>query len=528
MNTRSTKKLSTLLNKKVNIGFVFWFLFGMLFIIIFYKPFEQPVLFDRAYLLYMSQVVFRGDPLYTATTFGYTPWSTILVGYFMKLGNILTLDTIQSARILGILLYSTLSGSIYVLCKGIFTDKKATLVACILFCGLGYLSALSGVNAEPKLWVLLFSVFGIHFFNKKKWFLVGIFFSFAAMSWHVAVISLFACGVMLFCNYRQFLPMLYRLLLGVFVGILPVLFYLYVTNGWLDFWNQAVLRKLLIEGKTLGESPFIWLLEGIYPCFILEILHFLFALFGIMIGVYVFVKKKIRDQDVFKDQQTLLFLIVYCILWSVFNSFEFQADNDLLPLIPPIIIFSTYFLLVVLKKVHPQKYVIAIFTVLLICYSFFDAIIYDIPYTFSEQRTTIDRLKKRYDKPFVIGFEEYYVLQEEPMPTKFMRFQSYEDHMIENSIGCQKVEEMLQQQFSSIIQFNDSKYVRSASLQELLNLLEKSNYYIRENNKGACASHILENYTSSKAIDSFSIKYQSIPLGKDYYNIKYYSVYDVE
>ncbi|WP_299438066.1 hypothetical protein [uncultured Aquimarina sp.] len=474
----------------------------------------------------MSQVVFRGDPLYTATTFGYTPLSTIIVGLLMKLGGLLSLNTIESARIIGLLLYGSSCGSIFVLCKGLFKEKFAAPIACLLFCGLGYIQILSGVNAEPKLWVLLFSILGIHFFNRKDWLLVGLFFSLAAMSWHVAMVSLFATAIMLPWNSKQLLPVLYELFFGVFLGVLPVLFYLQLTDGWLDFWNQAIIRKLVIEGSDIGETPFHWIKKGIYPHFILESLHFVLALFGFLIGLYEIVKKNINKPDTSIKKRTLIFLIIYSFLWVAFNSLDFQTNVDLLPLIPSVIIFSTLFFVEFFKKKHGSVATI-VMTVMLIFYNFFDAFSYDLPYTFSEQVSAINRLKIKYKKPFVIGYEEYYTILQKPMPTKFLRYANYEDHLIEKKDnGCISVGELIvSEKYSVVVEFDISKRTRSKAAQKLVDLLrgDSEKEHIRSN----CATYIIENLTSSKEIDSFIIKYQSILFEDSFYDYKYYSVFEI-
>lgn len=524
------KTISDLYYNKTNIGFVFWFLFGILITFIGYKPFDQPILMDRAYLLHMSQVVYRGDALYNTTPFGYTPFSTILVGLFMKLGSIFSLNTIESARILGLVLYGTISGSIFILSKTLFNTKKGVLIACFLFCGLGYIQILSGINAEPKLWVLLFSIFGIYFFNKERWFLVGLFFSLGAMSWHVAVISLFACAFMLLWKPKTFIRSLAKLFFGVFVGVLPVLFYLLITNGWMDFWNQAVVRKLVVEGAEVGESPFLWVKSGLYPCFILEPLHFVFGGIGFVMGLYYFLKYKEVISKIPFSKNTFLFLVFYSLFWILFNSIDFQTAVDLLTLIPPIIIFGTYFLICVVEKLQ-SKY-LYIVGLIFITYNFFDAFMYKLPYTFSEQVKTIEDLQKQYKRLFVIGFEEYYTILEKPMPTKFMRYASYEDHMIENfENGCTGIVQFIaNNEFDAIIEYDSSRRGRSKPDEWIKNVLKRdSDIKINtERVRSSCASQIIENLTSSNETKSFSLKNQKVPLSDCFYEYRYYSIFSIQ
>ncbi|GAA3522533.1 hypothetical protein GCM10022393_41400 [Aquimarina addita] len=527
MTFSGIKKIPLIIYDKTNIGFVFWFLIGILITIIFYQPFEQPVISDRAYLLYMSQVVFRGDPLYNSTTFGYTPLASILVGGFMKLGTLFSLNTIESARISGILLYGGICGSVFIMSKTLFNDRRTTYIACILFCGLGYIQILSGIHAEAKLWVLLFSVLGIYFFNKEKWLWTGLIFSLAAMSWHVAVVSLFACAMVLPFRTKKFLPAFTSLMTGVFIGVLPVLLYLLFTDGWIDFWNQAIIRKLKIEGASVGESPFLWIKSGIYPHFILESLHFIFGFLGGIIAVYVLLRnRKAQINDPF-SKRTVLFLLCYSVLWAIFNSLDFQTNIDLLPLIPPVIIFGTYFIKYVLDKIH-QKGIIIVVSIIFITYNFFDAITYELPFVYKEQLAVIRELKEKYDRLFVIDFEEYYVLQETPMPTKFMRYTWYEDHLIDRTEnGCVGIGDFLiEEQFSAVIEFNPEKRVRSKAATQLVEKIQKPFEipYIRSN----CASYLIENFTSSIPKDTIKIKNQTVLLGSAFYLYREYSLYEFQ
>jgi len=427
------------------IGFAFWFFLGIAITLVFYKPFEQPILFDRAYLIYMSQVVFRGDPLYATTTYGYTPLGTILVGIFMKLGEVLSLTTIESARVIGILLFGSICGSFYRLCKSIFTSRIAPIVACVFFTGFGYLSILSGINAEPKLWVLLFSILGVFYFNKENWFLTGLCFSAAAMCWHVAVVSLFACMILLPWSSPKFYPSLIKLSLGVLLGTLPVLIYLSITNGWMDFWQQAVLRKLIIEGGTIGESPFGWIRKSVYPSFMMEPLQFIFGLIGLLsVSVLLFINKRELTKHI-RSVRIAKFLLVYTLVWVFFNSLEFQSAVDLFPLIPIVVVYCTYFITSIKLNGFKKPALIAL-GLALVVYNYIDALLYDLPFTYSEQQQIIKNVRKEHGNAFVIGFEEYYTILEKPMPTKFMRYSGYEDHlMARKENGCKEVKLLLQQ-----------------------------------------------------------------------------------
>ena len=170
------------LNEKPIYGFLLWFCISIILSAIFYDPFNQPIRGDRAYLMYMSQEVYRGNAIYSSTTFGYTPLSTLAVGYLMKFGALFGLNTIATARIVGLALYGFISGTIFILLAKLFKDNFAPTLGAILFIGFGFIQIIAGVSAEPKIFVLAFTNLGMIFLIQRKWLLVGLFFSAAAMS----------------------------------------------------------------------------------------------------------------------------------------------------------------------------------------------------------------------------------------------------------------------------------------------------------------------------------------------------------
>lgn len=516
-------KIISFPNNRFNIEFALWFVIGITCTIIFYKPFQQPIFFDRAYLLYMSQVVYRGDALYQSTTFGYTPFSTIMVGLFMKLGALFSINTIISARIIGLLLYGIMCGAFFIMSQSLFKSKWAASISVLSFCGLGYIQILSGVNAEPKLWVLMFSILGIYFFSKEKWLYVGLSFSLAAMSWHVAVISLFACFVMLPWKTKAILPSFLKLSTGVILGVLPAFIYLLLTNGWIDFWNQAILRKIMIDGETLGENPLLWLKFGVYPYFLTEPLHFIFSAIGVLSGIYILLRKSYLN---IIDKKNLIFLLVYCFFWSVFNTVEFSMPVDLFPLIPIVIIFSTYLLFVIRKKIKSSLAINGCI-VLLFIYNFYDAITYEIPYNFSDQVKKIKGISKKYSKVFVIGFEEYYVINEEALPTKFIKYIPYEDNLIEyKENGCIGIQELIiEKQFDAIIVIDLNKNIKSEKAQYLVDLFKKKTETHYE--LGKCANSIIMNLCNPNKKEIFNMSLQTLPFKDIFYSKQHYVIYKI-
>ncbi len=494
-------------------------------------------MFDRAFLIYMSQVVSRGESLYHSTPFGYTPLSTLIVGYLMRLGQLLGIGTIEVARITGILCWGFCAGGMFLLGKEIFRDKLSPFMVALLFCGVAFIPILAGVNAEPKLWVLLSGIFGMIFCIREDWFLSGLFFSIGAMSWHVAVIGVVATGIYILIQ-SDGMRSSWRFSRGIFAGLIPVLLYLWATNSWIEFWDQAIVRKVIVEGERLGESPLEWLKVG-GIAFLSDIFHLLFGFVGFVWLFYLRLTNKQRISDRITSLKVLDYLFIYILLWTSFNLFEFQGALDLIPLTPLIVIFAVYFIGGI--KLEKRNSTLLLW-LLLVFYNFFDAIFYDIPYTYDEELSTVQHIEKTYGDPFVIGFEAYYTLLEKPMPTKFMRYWAYEDYLINKAPGgCERIKEQLESgPISHIIEFDHHyREFSSAYLQLKKRLgykLENQDRWKKNNTSdkwisdknGECGRDLIADLTSEKPVDHFNIRRQIFPIGGSFFVRMNLSIYEIQ
>lgn len=516
--------------KRDRYAFLIWMLAALLLIILFYQPFEQPIQFDRAYLVYMAQLVARGDYLYSASSYGYTPLGSLLSGAVMALGKPAGFSSLAMSSITGIGLYMLSGGAFYLLARGIFKKQSTALLAGILWLSLGYLPILSGVGAEPKLWVLFFSILGLLAFHHKRFLGTGLFFSLAAMCWQVAVFSLFAVFLCLPWRSKKLKKSIFHLFFGVFLGTLPALIYMFWTNGWWDFWQQGVLRKLAFEGDQLGEFLLSWLPKAVYPYFIPDLLHFLGALFGfgLILGRNLFFTK--GAHTFFSSPETRRFLIVYTGVWSSFNSLEFQSSVDLFPLLPVLILFSALFFDWIAQSIKIKALKMGYF-LLIVIYGFIDAYFYELPYTFSEQKARVEALDRHFGKALVIWFEEYYVLLERPAPTNIIQYGVYEDFLIDQYPGfCDQTEnKLILENFGQLIEVQKTKRRRSPAAQAFLDRYG----FIKIDRpltlqRGKCAEQLIQNLSKGEPHHYFEEIIPSIPWGKDFYTIEIYAVYLIQ
>ncbi len=427
--------------------YLLWFFLAVTFVLIT-SPFEAPIWGDEAYLLYMSQVIFRGEGVYNTTTFGYTPLCPLIAGYTMQIIDLVfgEVDTIFVSRVLGIILYGFIITSFFKLVKKIYDNRLISYLVTVFFLGISFLHLLSSTNFDPKMLALLFQLAGIYSLIKNKYLSGGVFLALSAMCWQPMVINCFAVTVFIFTGNSKIgkkFSLLIQLTMGVAIGTLPVVGYISLTNQWQAFWNQAVIRKVGVEGSELFDEPFRWLYKGIYSNFINESILLVLGGLGFLL-IVILGFKGILTSTFNERTPYIRLLIIITLFWSLFNSMEFQDAIDLIPMIPIILIWSGFLLLYYSKKINflNERWLLIPVTI----YSLTNALSYSSYETFSQQKQFIKSIVDSKSIVLPFTFEVFFVINEVPMPTKVMRFASYEDYII-NLIypnGCSDVIESLQ------------------------------------------------------------------------------------
>lgn len=500
-------------------GLAFWFIVPILLQLIIYRPFELPIQHDRAYLLYMSQTVFRGENLYTETPYGYTPLSALVGGYLMKVGALFSLNTITVARLVGILTYGAICSAFYLLCKALFKDSKYAAIGCIMFTGLDYIAIIAGINSEPKWWVLLFSILALFFILRDKWLLVGICFAIATMCWQVVAVSLVACALHILLVERQVRKFL-QLSVGTALGCIPVFCYLLVTGQLADFWYQAVVRKIINEGDVVGESIFRWFAMGVYPSLLTEIWVFPLAALGFCLLAYNLLKKKGENSSIGSKNFTF-FLIAYVLLWSVFNALEFQSSADMFPLLIVFILFATYFVQLIAKRVTRIPHLALLVTVIFL--SYWNIPLYVNYYTYQDQLKNFTDLDRKYGNALSIGTADYYVVMEKKAPTKYLNFTLYEENFIDRTHDCSSVmAEIDKNEISYIIERKDYYFTRHTIFGK------RKPFDQLHGERTRCFNHILEALNVRQDLMHFEDKIATTYLGDRYYFSNRFYVHAIE
>lgn len=405
-------------------------------------PYEMPIWRDRAYLMYMSQVVSRGQDLYESTTFGYTPLAPLVAGHFTKMliwiGCPYT--SVQIIRTLGMLLYVVTVMAFYSFARRFFRKSNQAFLATVIFLCFTGLQVLSVTNFEPKMLGMLFELLLISSLSNRRWFESGLFLSLSAMCWQPYAIN----GLLLFITLIMAKENLYKNMLlasvGSLLGIFPCVAYLFITNDWNFFWDQAIVRKVQLEGGSLFEYAFIWPFKGFASMFFSELLYLGMFVGGVILILNHLMKLRSIDSVSIKlniNESTMYNLIAGLLLWSVWNSMEFQGFPDMIPIIPFLIILASIFLSYLIGIIRVRFWRYAVLGMVTF-YGVSDLLTFECNFKYSDQQSWVSELFRKHGELFVINFEEAYVLTERPMPMKFMRFAKYEDYLIDQYAedGC--------------------------------------------------------------------------------------------
>jgi hypothetical protein len=416
-------------------------------ILALYHPFSLPLTGDRAYILYVSQTAYFTGDIYANSSFGYTPLGPLLgAAVFLVGGWVSDASTLMLARIAGMLCWLACLLGLLQLGHRFFGAWTEAAVMAAIFAGFSVIPLMSAVNLEPKMLVLLFQIWALACIYRRRYMLAGLSVSLAAMCWQPAVVIVPALALFLLLDTQQYrLRYLGHFFFGLLAGTLPVLVYLSLTRSWMAFWQQAVLRKLDLEGAELLEQPLHWLTNGLFPALQSEWWIFLLAGLGLALFLATALLNLLPGRRGAGPRHPLL-MALFSGAWVLFNSLEFQRVADLIPILPALCYWPAFLLMKIRETGLPR--------LLAQCLALLFAILalHDLPqgppvFTLAEQQRQMAAIRAIDADPMVFDFEEYHVLNELPLRTRFIRFNLHDDYLIRATVdgGCEQLIEQLRE-----------------------------------------------------------------------------------
>ncbi len=227
-----------------------------------YRPDAQPILSDRAYLLYMATAMHRGDPIYRTTTFGYPPLGPMISAATMTVGEWCGLSAIFAPRVLALAVVAASAGLVYVVVLHATSSVAAGVVAGLVFSGFDLLTGLAASNLEPKIVAQLFTLGAVRALQRGRWAGAGVAMGLATTTMQTAVFAAAAVGVLavLVARYRG--PgVLGAYIAGVAGGALPAGLYVTASGQWSEFYQDVVVQKLWSRERFIAVNLTRWLVN---------------------------------------------------------------------------------------------------------------------------------------------------------------------------------------------------------------------------------------------------------------------------
>ena len=432
------------------------FLFAVgLLVPLFYIARGQPIMGDRAYFVYMGQVVYHGEALYAATTFGYTPYGPLLAACTMHLGAALDLSTYTCPRFGGMLVSALSAMLIYLVVRSATGKWEAAMIAGLIYTGFGLASAVLAANLEPKLCIAMFTLAAARSLQLKAYLALGICCAVTAMFWQPAVIVTVAMGVIVLLQLHG-RSIRWRegthFTLGILLGVIPALIYLITETQVTEFIGQAIDRKAETHLDGLGSKPFYWLATGLLS-FRSEALFLILGAVGFgTVMLKLFRKGKVQLLRYLRHSRNGGILLL-TLSWAAVNSLEFQGWDDFFPILPLIAFWTTGPTHRLLKIIADQLVAERQFAnglsssrnrpalptlcwLLLGALLFLDSVFYTPSFRLKDQEVLIGQILPATDSttPLVtINAEEFHAISETLSPVRYTKYGGYFDKLIEKS-----------------------------------------------------------------------------------------------
>jgi hypothetical protein len=402
-----------------------------------YHPLEQPILGDRAYLVYLGQALLRGEPIYARTFMGYPPVGPLLSALSMWVGSLVGVPTWLAPRFAGIALLVASVVALQHLVTRATARPAAGVLAGIVLASFGALTVVSAQNLEPKGLVLAATIAAGLALQRRRFATTGFAAGLAAMCWQPGVLVpvAFLLPVLRETWLRGRKPLL-RYVGGGLAAGLPAAFYITATNTWREFLERSVGIPLAAQVQEFGTRPGHWL-ETVRVHYGTDELFFAAAALGLA-GFSVRSLRRGHRARTWLHPRMGAFPVLAPLLVAAYTT-DSQGPLDLVPVLPVVAFFCGWLLhamLGALGRRWPEaralrRGVAAAVIAAAASYGAADAWLWRPLTTLQKQREVVrEILQGTTPDDLVVSFEAtgLYALSERPAPLPLLSLNKYFVH----------------------------------------------------------------------------------------------------
>jgi hypothetical protein len=416
-----------------------------------YDIWQQPVIWDTGYFLYMAQQMLLGRAPYAAAFDHKTPLSAIVAAIAMAVGESLEVDPLLAARFVSLALSAAAVGFLYLAAKNTFGRRSIALLSAIIMMSFSHYGIYALSGAEPKILMVLLGLIAIYAFQRQAWVACGCAGGLAALSWQPGLIFA-AVPLLLVLGTRE--RSRRRAPLGIAVGacvpVAALALYLVRHGALVEAVRQTVVFNLgyAVDSRAANPSESLRHIAGAFlDGYGTERWFLALGIAGWIALTVVHSQPVSRLTRLsLRDMRTAPVLMTWytLVLLSLLN---FQWKPDAIPLLPYLALWGAWVIVVLsdlairgISRLRPQSpssglVAIATVSILVACavYGTTDAALYRPLLTLAQQRDSVRALASALDPDdpiLVFGQPEVLVLSGRTNALRYMYLYSGVDRYI--------------------------------------------------------------------------------------------------
>jgi DolP-mannose mannosyltransferase len=308
---------------------------------------------DTANWDYFAQVIARGGTPYRDVVNIKTPLSAYVGAAAILISKPFGLRDIYAIRITYTLLAALTIAFTFLVASYYFESLQIGLLAALILLGVEQFPILSLAGAQPKTPMILFGLIALWAIIKDRPFLAGIFGMLSALSWQPGLLFIGAAGL----GFSKYLTSwrdlkVAKMLAGAAVPLLLLLIHLWAGGAVKDFYHWCLHYPFSVYGPrefTTGQGfldRFSKLIEKPYGS---DRLYFYLSVAGLLLAVAREVREGVKHG--FRAVLRLAprhQIIIAALVYFLFCRIDLQGEQDIIPLLPFVAIFSAVLMVYVL------------------------------------------------------------------------------------------------------------------------------------------------------------------------------------
>lgn len=291
------------------------------------------------YYAYIAQEILRGYPVFSTTTGVKPPMIYFLDAALM--GSLSFIPNYLAIRIGMMGLGIATMILFYKVLQEVTKDNTLSLISVLLCLSFTYFIQ-DFLNSGLKPFILAMTFIQLLLLFRKKYFLSSIFAGISFMTWQPSGVMIFAPLVYAFLKKEKFVEYL-KIIAGFSIPVILVLIY-FAANGLLDRFIYYTI-ELPMSFNAERFELFNWLkFYGIVGYYNTELLFLAASFVGAVTYAIDFVRRMDRKDIMgyLEKHAKLLAYLAPFVLMLMYSVFDFQGSDDVIILLPAIVLFAGY------------------------------------------------------------------------------------------------------------------------------------------------------------------------------------------